>query len=147
MSDGDDGHGGVERVHAYGLELRDRLERTPFGVELARAVWRQLARLPVDKGLIVEFHREFCGQGLIRTHDGVKLCDVFDGGLMKGAPIAAWSSEDGFVAFFAAQSDYSCSGWDETSPVFATDDDWYRNNQRLTRKGLEAFARASSGGR
>ena len=46
---------------------------------------------------------------------------------------------ESFVAFFARQSDYSCSGWDEGEPMFFTTDSWYRNNQRLTRAVLERY--------
>lgn len=136
----EEGSSGEERVRAYGLVLRDRLDRTPFGPDLPRAVWRRLIKCPTGEGLVREFHRDFCGQGLIRTADGVKLCDIFDGGHHTGDAIASWTSEDAFAAFFTTQSDYSCSGWDETSAVFATQDEWYRNNQRLTQEGLQAFA-------
>ena len=67
------------------------------------------------------------------------LCDVQDGGAYFGQPIAEWKSEEDFVAFFASQSDFSMSGWDAGEPVFFTDDDWYRNNQRLTRAVLERY--------
>jgi hypothetical protein len=130
---------GEERVRAYGLVLRDRLDRTPFGPELPRMVWRKLMTCPAGEGLVREFHRDFCGQGLIRTQDGVKLCDIFDGGHNTGDAITSWPSEEAFVGFFAAQSDHSCSGWDGASAVFATQDEWYRNNQRLTREGLQVF--------
>jgi hypothetical protein len=72
----------------------------------------------------------------------VKLCDVQDGGHSCGEPIAQWYSEAEFVAFFARQSDYSCSGWDESEPVFFSDDSWYRNNQRLTRAVLRRFLKS-----
>lgn len=137
---GEDGASGEERVRAHGLALRDRLSRTLFGPALSQAVWRRLMACPVGEGLVGEFHRDFCGHGLIRTPDGVKLCDIHDGGCGTGEPIANWDSEATFVAFFAAQSDFSCSGWDASEPVFATADEWYRNNQRLTREKLLAFA-------
>jgi hypothetical protein len=136
---GDDSMSGEERVRAYGLVLRDALSRTLFGPALAQAVWRRVTACPVGEGLVGEFHRDFCGHGLIRTGDGVKLCDIHDGGHGTGAAIAHWASEEAFVAFFAAQSDFSCSGWDASEPVFASDDEWYRNNQRLTREKLLAF--------
>ena len=44
-----------------------------------------------------------------------------------------------FVAFFARQSDFSMSGWDPGEPIFFSDDDWYRNNQRLTRAVMERY--------
>jgi hypothetical protein len=134
-----DGMSGEERVRAYGLVLRDALSRTMFGPALMQAVWRKLMTCSVGDGLVGEFHRDFCGHGLIRDKDGVKLCDVHDGGLGTGEAIAHWSSKEAFVAFFAAQSDFSCSGWDASEPVFASADEWYRNNQRLTREKLLDF--------
>ncbi len=130
--------GGEESARAYGLVLRDRLDRSLFGPVLAGQVWDRVMTRPVGEGLIHEFHRDFCGHGLIRTEAGVKLCDILDGHY-PGEAIAEWRSREDFVAFFAEQSDYSCSGWDESSPVFATSDDWYRNNQRLTREKLRRF--------
>ena len=134
---------GEEIVRANARRLRDELSHTLFGEVLARDVWRALMACPVGEGVVHSFHRDFCGQGLIRTEDGVKLCDIQDGGYSTGEPIAAWRTEAAFVAFFARQSDYTCSGWDATEPVFATDDEWYRNNQRLTRDLLQQFAARS----
>lgn len=131
-------NGGEEAVRAYGLVLRDKLDRALFGPVLAGQVWDRVTEHPVDRGLIHEFHRDFCGHGLIRTEEGVKLCDIIDG-YHPGKAIAEWRSRDEFVAFFAGQSDYSCSGWDETSPVFFTSDEWSRNNQRLTREKFRRF--------
>lgn len=130
--------GGEESVRAYGLVLRDRLDRALYGPVLAGQVWDRLMTCRVGEGLIHEFHRDFCGHGLIRTEAGVKLCDI-DDGWHPGEAIAEWRSRQDFVAFFAEQSDYSCSGWDETSPVFFTADEWHRNNQRLTRDKLLRF--------
>lgn len=131
--------GGEEAVRAYALILRDKLDRALFGPVLAGQVWDRVTARPVGEGLIHEFHRDYCGHGLIRTRDGVKLCDILDGH-HPGEAIAEWRSRESFVAFFAEQSDYSCSGWDEASPVFFTDDEWHRNNQRLTREKLQRFA-------
>lgn len=129
---------GEASVRAYGLVLRDKLDRALFGPVLAGQVWDRVMTCPVGEGLIHEFHRDFCGHGLIRTQDGIKLCDILDGH-HPGEAIAEWRSRDEFVAFFAEQSDYSCSGWDEASPVFFTSDEWHRNNQRLTREKLRRF--------
>lgn len=118
--------------------LRDRLDRTLFGPALAGTVWQRLTQHPLGEGLIHEFHRDFCRHGLIRPQDGVKLCDIQDG-QFPGEAIAEWRSQAEFTGFFAGQSDYSCSGRDERSPVFATQDEWYRNNQRLTREKLQRF--------
>lgn len=129
---------GEARVRAYGLVLRDKLDRALFGPVLAGQVWDRVMARPVDEGLIHEFHRDYCGHGLIHTETGIKLCDILDGH-HPGKAIAEWRSRDEFVAFFAEQSDYSCSGWDEDSPVFFTDDEWHRNNQRFTREKLLRF--------
>ena len=43
------------------------------------------------------------------------------------------------VAYFAAQSDYSCSGADAGNEIFRTDDPWLMGNQRLDRQRLAAF--------
>jgi len=129
-----------EEIDGYALELRDRLDHTPFGEALPRRVWQKLMRTKADDGVIYERHRDFCGQGLSRTASGVKLCDVQDGGHSYGEPIAQWFSEEDFVAFLARQSDYSCSGWDDSEPTFFTTDGWYRNNQRLTRDVLGRFS-------
>lgn len=129
---------GEEAVRAYALVLRDKLDRALFGPVLAGQVWDRVMTCPVGEGLIHEFHRDYCGHGLIRTETGIKLCEILDGH-HPGEAIAEWRSRDDFVAFFAEQSDYSCSGWDESSPVFFTSDEWHRNNQRLTRAKLLRF--------
>lgn len=131
---------GESRTRIYALELRDKLDRALFGPVLAGQVWDRVMVRPVGEGLIHEFHRDYCGHGLIRTQDGIKLCDILDGH-HPGEAIAEWRSREDFVAVFAEQSDYSCSGWDESSPVFFTDDEWHRNNQRLTREKLLHFVR------
>lgn len=129
-----------EEMARRAAELRDRLSREPFGEARAKALWRRLMSINDGEGLIAEFHRDFCGQGLIRRGDGVVLCDIFDGGGATGDVIAAWREEVDFVAFFARQSDFSCSGWDIGEPVFFTEDAWYRNNQRLTARSIDRFA-------
>src|SRR5262245_38483769 len=86
-------------VRANALALRDRLDHAPFGEALMRDVWQGLQGCAVDEGLVHSFHRDFCGHGLIRTADGVKLCDIQDGGYLTGTPIAAWQTEAAFVAF------------------------------------------------
>jgi len=128
-----------EEMARRAAELRDRLSRIPFGEARASALWRRLMSINDGEGLIAEFHRDFCGQGLIRRGDRIVLCDIFDGGGATGDVIAAWREEADFVAFFARQSDFSCSGWDVGEPVFFTADAWYRNNQRLTARSIDRF--------
>lgn len=122
---------------------RDRLDQTPFGTALAARLWRKLEREEPGAGVIYDLHRDFCGQGLIRTREGVKLCDVSDGRDF-GDPIALWRDETEFTAFFSRQSDFTCSGWDEAEPVFFSQDSWYRNNQRLTRAVIERYLSGKS---
>lgn len=119
--------------------LRDALSRKPLGAALAERLWRKLTNEMPGNGVIYDHHRDFCGQGLIRTEDGIMLADVQDGGVYFGPPIAEWKTEEDFVAFLARQSDFSMSGWDASEPAFFTEDDWYRNNQRLTRAVLERY--------
>jgi len=128
-----------EERHRITVSLRDRLSREPLGTPLAERVWRKLRNEAPGNGVIYDHHRDFCGQGLIRTENGVMLADVQDGGHYFGPPIAEWSTETDFVAFLARQSDFSMSGWEAAEPVFFTEDDWYRNNQRLTRAVLERY--------
>ena len=123
---------------------RDRLDHTPFGAPLAARLWHKLDREKPGTGVIYDVHRDFCGQGLIRTKDGVMLCDVYDGGRDLGEPIASWREEAEFTTFLARQSDFSCSGWDGSEPVFFSEDSWYRNNQRLTRAVIERYLSARS---
>jgi len=125
----------MDRRHA---ELRDRLSRKALGAELARRLWERLQKAGIGEGLIHQFHRDFCGHGLIRTEDGVILCDILDGSY-PGPPIATWATAEEFVEFLARQSDFSMSGWDPAEPVFFTEDHWYRNNQRLTSAIIAAF--------
>lgn len=123
---------------------RDHLDRAPFGEALARGTWRALMRCPPDDGLIHAAHRDYCGHGLLRTAQGAKLCGIEDGCLAR-ATIAEWTDEAAFVAFFARQSDWTCSGMEPAEPVFFTEDPWDRCNQRLLRRHLEAFADMAGG--
>jgi hypothetical protein len=96
----------LEERHRVALSLRDRLSRKPLGTLLAERIWRKLLDEVPGTGVIYDHHRDFCGQGLIRTENGVMLADVQDGGLYFGPPIAEWSTETDFVAFLARQSDF-----------------------------------------
>jgi len=129
----------ARRIAAARDHARRTLDRTPFGETLARAVWQRLMGCPADGGLIHAHHRDYCGHGLLRTTEGAKLCRIEDG-VFGGPPIAAWTDEAAFVAFFARQSDWTCSGMEPAEPVFFTTDEWDRCNQRLLRRHLEGFA-------
>lgn len=118
---------------------RENLDRAPFGDSLARRVWQRLIGCAQDRGLIHAAHRDYCGHALLRTRKGVQLCGIQDGAWPMPT-IAEWTSEDAFVAFFARQSDWTCSGMEPGEPVFFTEDEHDRCNQRLTRRHLEAFA-------
>ncbi len=135
----------LEQRQRVAEELRDKLDRRPFGTELAERLWRALMRMRVGGGVIVDYHRDYCGHGLIRTKDGVMLCEVEDGSGYTHTTTASWDQKEAFVAFFARQSDFTCSGWDPSEPAFASADEWHRNNQRLTRKVFERFLRDHGG--
>lgn len=128
-----------EQQRANEEYCRDRLDHTPYGATLAARLWQKLSSERPSAGVIYDFHRDFCGQGLIRTDQGVMLCDVYEGGRDFGKPIASWQNEREFTDFFSRQSDFTCSGWEEKEPVFFSEDSWYRNNQRLTRAVIERY--------
>jgi hypothetical protein len=128
----------ARRIAAAQDRARRTLDRTPFGEALARALWHRLQRCAVDEGLIHAHHRDHCGHGLLRTATGVKLCGIEDG-VFGGPAIAEWHDEDAFVAVFARQSDWTCSGMEPAEPVFLATSEWDRCNQRLMRRHLEAF--------
>ena len=133
-----------EEMDRRRAEVRDRLSHKALGAERMRRVWERLQGAKIGEGLIHEFHRDFCGHGLIRTETGVILCDIQDG-FHPGPAIATWASEEEFVAFFSRQSDFTLSGWDPAEPVFYTDDTWYRHNQRLSQAIFDRFLRNRNG--
>ncbi len=133
-----------EEMDRRRTEVRDRLSHEALGGERMRLVWQKLQDARIGEGLIHQFHRDFCGHGLIRAENGIMLCDIQDGH-HPGPAIATWTSEEEFVAFFSRQSDFTLSGWDPAEPVFYTDDSWYRHNQRLTRAIFDRFLRNRNG--
>ncbi len=130
-----------EEMQTRHIECRDRLSHATFGMRVARDLYRQLMASEAGSGLIHEFHRDYCGHGLIRTGNAITLREIYDGGHTVGDPIASWETEADFVAFFARQSDFSCSGWDPKEPVFFTEDPWAQNNQRLTWDVIRKFVK------
>jgi hypothetical protein len=117
-----------EEMQRRHIECRDRLSHATFGTRVARDLYRQLMASEAGSGLIHEFHRDYCGHGLIRTGNAITLREIYDGGHTV-------------VAFFARQSDFSCSGWDPKEPVFFTEDRWAQNNQRLTWDVIRKFVK------
>ncbi len=124
-------------------ELRDALSRALFGDALAGAVWDKVRLAEPFDGAIPHRHRDYCGHGLVRSPEGVMLVEVQDAGAFFSPALAEWTDRDAFVAFLARQSDCSCSGWDPDEPVMHTDDEWRRNNQRLTHAALVNFVGAA----
>lgn len=113
-------------------------DRTPFGEALARRMWHRVMGSAMGRGILPSLHKEYCGHGLVRVPEGVVLCEVFDMEAQTAMPLAAWTEEAEFVAFFARQSNHSVNGFDPAEPVFFTDGDRERGNQRLTREAIEA---------
>ncbi|MCV9960996.1 hypothetical protein OIU34_03705 [Pararhizobium sp. BT-229] len=128
-----------EEMQRRHFECRHRLSHATFGTQVARDLYRKLMTCEPGSGLIYEFHRDYCGHGLIRTGNAITLREIYDGGHTVGDPILSWDNEADFVAFFARQSDFTCSGWDPGEPVFFTDDSWAQNNQRLTSDVIRKF--------
>lgn len=84
-------------------------DRTPFGEALIRAVAGKLGE-GKSAGLR-DHHQDYCGHGLFFTGKYV-LALVEDG--RAETVLKEWENEADFVAYFAAQSDYSCSGAERT---------------------------------
>lgn len=142
MGHDQDRHGALDaarRAAAHRARLERLLDATPFGEALARRLWHRLLACPEGEGLVHQFHRDHCGHGLMRTAAGVKLCDIQDG-RDAGPALAEWTEEAAFVAFWARQSDRTCSGLDAGEPVLAARSDWDLGNQRLTGEILRRFA-------
>lgn len=130
-----------EEMQRRHLECRDRISHATYGTRVARDLYRKLMTCEPGSGLIHEFHRDYCGHGLIRDGNAITLREIYDGGHTVGDPIASWDSEADFITFFARQSDFSCSGWDPKEPVFFTDNRWAQNNQRLTWDVIRTFVK------
>lgn len=134
-------HGGTQAMTRLGwsrMQMKRPAALIAFGSDLMRAVAARLLR-EGEKGGLREYHKEYCGHGLF--HDGQKYCLAT---LEDGYPsevLQTWATTEDFVAFFATQTDYSCSGADETSPIFAADDPWLIGNQRLERTRLDEYVR------
>lgn len=137
-------HASAEEIERRRKELRDQLSHKALGAERARQLWARLQQARIGEGLVHQFHRDFCGHGLIRTEAGIILCDSLDGA-WPGPAIATWDNEVEFVDFFSRQSDFSMSGWDPAEPVFFTEDSWYRDNQRLTAAIIARFINHMNG--
>jgi hypothetical protein len=110
------------------------LSRAPFGLSLATAVADAL----VAQGPLNYSHKDYCGHGLFHEGGSFHLAEFHDGDVRKR--IASWADEASFIEFLSAQSDYTCSGADGASPIFAEVDRWLINNQRIDGRRLRAFA-------
>jgi len=108
------------------------LSHQVFGQELLEKV----ADLLVQGCTVMEYHRDYCGHGLLYAENKFVLAEIYDGGPQEPF-LAQWPDRQAFVAFFAAQSDYSCSGADQGSAVFKTSNPWEIGNQRITQARLE----------
>jgi hypothetical protein len=127
-----------KRPERWTPEETSRLSRTPFGPSLATAVADAL----VAQGPLNYSHKDYCGHGLVFEGGSFHVAEFNDGEV--GKRIASWADEASFVEFLSAQSDYTCSGADQTSTVFAEGDQWRINNQRIDGDRLRAFAHGFS---
>jgi hypothetical protein len=129
-----------ELLERHERQRQERLfDKAPFGEALARRMWRKAASARVGEGIIPNRHKEYCGHGLVRTAaGGVALHEVQDGHVGDTPVIASWDDEESFVGFFARQSNHSVNGYDPAEPIFYTDNEWARGNQRLNRQDVES---------
>ncbi|WP_424812084.1 hypothetical protein [Roseococcus sp. YIM B11640] len=111
-------------------------DRSPFGEAFAERMWEHVRRNRYEDGILPEGHRDYCGHGLVKQGRGVALCTVYDGMPRIEAPLASWDDEGEFVAFWSRQSNWSVNGFDRNEPLFFTEDEWARANQRLTREAI-----------
>jgi hypothetical protein len=119
-----------ERLHAPERRWR-------YGTELATKVADFLG----EGGEIRHAHRDYCGTGLCFA-EGRFVYDEVEDGFFRSlreqtrAPLAVFDDRGAFITWLAAQSDDSLSGKERG-------DDWYTDNQRITRERLEEAVRAS----
>lgn len=116
------------------------MSNSTIGVSLAEAVARHL-----EAGhKLAHSHPEYCGMGLHCVNGVFIYCEVYDGDLLTetqyhnqakqgDAPeFLAFAERAQFVAWLAGQSDQSLAGLDAQQ-------DWRRNNQRLSLQRLQEF--------
>ena len=124
-----------------------KLSRKPFGEDLAESLAAMLCykaanrRYPDDG--IYNHHRDYCGHGLMFFDEAFHLIEVQDGRPRESKILASWRDGAEFVAFWARQSDYSCSGADPDAGPLYSPRRSNRNNQRITRQRIEAFVTAA----
>ncbi|MGF1708493.1 hypothetical protein [Enterovibrio baiacu] len=114
-------------------------KKQKFGIDLAESVYNLLV-----KGIALDFsHYGYCGVGFV-YEEGLLHYTHFDEWLTwrNGTQykpgeeyigiIKTFSSKTEFVEWLAVQTDETLSG-------IEANDDWYSNNQRVTRERLEWF--------
>ena len=111
----------------------NNLSKNPIGVTLASAVANRLK----NNRNIINAHRDYCGHGLDFKDGKFRLLSVHDGLIEHSDVVHEWDSEKGFIEFLARQSDWSLSGADIDEEILYTDDDFFLNNQRITKATLK----------
>ena len=96
------------------------------GKEMAERVAQRL-KMKCD---LAYDHRDYCGTGLTWRNGKFIYGGVYDG-LVGSTVIKEFGNEREFVEWLAEQTDYSLSGADE--------DQFYKNNQRITLTRLFSF--------
>lgn len=119
----------IDELHAKykkNFELwKKNLSSTPFGVELARAVYLKLEIEP-----LVYVHRDYCGTGLFRQGQKIIYCECEDGKPMA-EELAVFGTESEFVNWLSQQSDRSLARLDES--------EFKVGNQTISQWRLNAF--------
>jgi len=126
--------------HKFGEEL---------GYMLATKLWaNQTKNHAKDCFGIIHLHRDYGGHGLawakLSNSDDVSsliLSEVHDGYLNQHTFCLKWSTEQqkDFVLWAGHQSDFSLSGFDESSAALYTPDRFKQNNQRITEQRIRDF--------
>jgi hypothetical protein len=125
----------------------ESLSKEPYGKDYATRVVKKLTVGSEHKGTshyprsICYSHREYCGIGLFYyPYSGkFEFSHVYEGTPAYGEKsIISFEDEGEMIDFLARQSDYSFSGYDNSS-VFKESNSFRRNNQRISRKMLTNF--------
>lgn len=109
----------------------------PLARKLALKLWSSTNN---NFGMIID-HQGYCGHGLAWKNKKLIIAKVYDGCFPMSDPLMTWSENEktAFVNWFAVQSDFSLSGYDNTQGSFYTSELFYLGNQRITRDRVERF--------
>jgi len=113
------------------------LSKEPYGVELAKKVVEKIRTFP----MMCSSHKEYCGIGLLYYNGTYYIGRVYDGWVDIREPVLyKTKSEKALIKLLAKQSDATMSGTIPGSVLYETND-FFQNNQRITKALLEEFVK------